>query len=66
MTDDNQFEGDKQAAERVRAALAELHEALISAKRRNLKVDLSLGGISYGNFDPNNAAMCSIIREWLV
>ena len=40
-----------------------LHEAVVAATPRGLRVDCKLSGLGYANFDPNSSAAVTVSRE---
>ena len=56
-------DADRQAANRIREVIATLHEAVVAATRRGLRVDCKLSGLGYANFDPNSSAAVTVSRE---
>ena len=57
---------DRDAAEAIRASLRDVHDKIVKARQRGLKVELALGGIGYSNFDPCSTAVTTVIRERLI
>jgi hypothetical protein len=54
------------AADGVRGALRELHQKVIEARLRGLKVEMSLGSVGYSTFDPCSTAVVVITRERMI